>query len=60
MFRDASRVLGASGYEHYEVSNYARPGHRSAHNEAYWRNEPFLAFGLGATCTGGARARPTA
>ena len=50
MYRDASRILGGSGFEHYEVSNYARGSqHKSAHNLAYWRNEAFLGFGLGAT-----------
>lgn len=49
MYRAASHSLSAAGFEHYEVSNYARAGHRSRHNAAYWRNEPFLALGLGAT-----------
>lgn len=49
MFRDASTRLGAAGFEHYEVSSYARPGHRGRHNGAYWRNEPFWAWGLGST-----------
>ena len=49
MYRDASRVLGANGFEHYEVSNFARPGFRSQHNQAYWRNDAFLGLGLGAT-----------
>jgi len=48
MFREASRALCRAGYEHYEVSNYAKPGHRCAHNQVYWRGMPFLAFGLGA------------
>ncbi len=29
------------------MSNYAAPGHRCRHNEVYWRNEPYYAFGLG-------------
>ena len=49
MFRDGSSRLRAAGFEHYEVSSYGRLGHRSRHNLAYWANEPFWAFGLGAT-----------
>jgi oxygen-independent coproporphyrinogen-3 oxidase len=41
-------LAAAAGFEHYEVSNYARPGHRSAHNQIYWRAEEYLAFGPGA------------
>ncbi|EIE24812.1 radical SAM enzyme [Coccomyxa subellipsoidea C-169] len=49
MYKAASSVLRSAGYEHYEVSNYARPGHRCKHNEVYWRgDEPYYAFGLGA------------
>ena len=61
-FRDASAVLGSSGFERYEVSSFARPGHRSQHNAAYWRNEPFYGFGLGATShlRGRRLARPRA
>jgi oxygen-independent coproporphyrinogen-3 oxidase len=36
------------GFEHYEISNYARPGHRSRHNQIYWRREEYLALGPGA------------
>ena len=60
MFRDASTVLGGAGFERYEVSSFARPGHRCKHNRAYWRNEAFWGFGLGATSHVGQRrlARP--
>lgn len=44
-FLAADAVLAAAGYQHYEVSNYARPGHRALHNSAYWRRAPFLGFG---------------
>lgn len=40
--------LEAAGYEHYEVSNFARPGGRCRHNEAYWDCRPWEAFGPGA------------
>ncbi|CAN0353421.1 unnamed protein product, partial [Scytosiphon promiscuus] len=48
MYRTASKVLGGAGYDHYEISNYARPGFQSRHNRAYWENVPFHAFGNGA------------
>jgi oxygen-independent coproporphyrinogen-3 oxidase len=37
--------LHEAGFEHYEVSNYARPGHRARHNSAYWRGVPYLGVG---------------
>ena len=38
----------AQGYEHYELSNYAKPGKRSLHNQHYWSYEPYLGIGPGA------------
>jgi oxygen-independent coproporphyrinogen III oxidase len=38
-------VLEDNGYEHYEVSNYARPERRSLHNSAYWHHSNYLGFG---------------
>jgi oxygen-independent coproporphyrinogen III oxidase len=48
IFEAAIDGLTASGFEHYEVSNFARPGFRCRHNEAYWDCRPWEAFGPGA------------
>lgn len=42
------RAAAARGFDHYEVSNYARPGHRARHNLGYWRAGEYLAAGPGA------------
>ncbi len=38
----------ASGYQHYEISNYALPQHRAIHNSNYWNNEPYIGLGASA------------
>ncbi|MBE9200696.1 MULTISPECIES: radical SAM family heme chaperone HemW [unclassified Nodularia (in: cyanobacteria)] len=48
MYETAQQVLTNAGYEHYEISNYARPGHQCQHNRVYWENRPYYAFGMGA------------
>ena len=40
--------LTAAGFEHYEISSYARPGKRAVHNSLYWQGAPFLGLGVGA------------
>jgi oxygen-independent coproporphyrinogen-3 oxidase len=47
-------VLEAAGYQHYEISNWAKPGFASQHNLKYWRREPYLGFGAGAHSFSGA------
>lgn len=44
----AHEHLIAAGFEHYEISSYARPGKRAVHNSLYWRGAPFLGLGVGA------------
>lgn len=40
--------LTAAGYEHYEISNFARPGYRSRHNSSYWTAIPYIGVGAAA------------
>ena len=45
MMLHASETLAAEGFVRYEVANFARPGHESRHNSAYWTGRPYLAVG---------------
>lgn len=38
-------VMDRQGYEHYEISNFAKPGYRSRHNSSYWQQQPYLGIG---------------
>jgi oxygen-independent coproporphyrinogen III oxidase len=48
MYEEAAERLCRAGYDHYEISNFARPGFAARHNLRYWRNRPCLGVGLGA------------
>ena len=48
MYRLTQQTLTAAGYQHYEVSNYAKDGYQCRHNRVYWENKPYYGFGMGA------------
>lgn len=55
MYEYADERLRAAGYENYEISNWALPGHHSRHNLTYWQNLPYIGMGAGAYSTFGGR-----
>jgi oxygen-independent coproporphyrinogen-3 oxidase len=57
MYHHAVHRLAAAGFEGYEISNWARPGHESRHNLAYWERRPYEAVGPGAHAFDGATRR---
>lgn len=48
MYEHAMDRLANASFDHYEISNFARPGFRCRHNERYWANEAYYGFGVGA------------
>ena len=48
LYEIARDLLTRSGYEHYEISNFALPGNRSRHNMVYWLNDEYIGLGASA------------
>ena len=57
MYHHAVHRLAAAGFDGYEISNWARPGHQSRHNLAYWERRPYEAVGPGAHAFDGVTRR---
>lgn len=56
MYRETNRILAEHGYRHYEISNYAKKGFESRHNQIYWQRgcdhiKNYIGLGLGASST---------
>lgn len=57
MYEEAMDRLAEAGFQHYEISNFCRPGRECRHNLVYWANQAYWGFGLGAAgYVGGVRA----
>ncbi|MCM1349382.1 MAG: radical SAM family heme chaperone HemW [Firmicutes bacterium] len=48
MYFELCSLMGEYGFEHYEISNFAKPGRRSVHNSSYWNLTPYIGIGPGA------------
>jgi oxygen-independent coproporphyrinogen-3 oxidase len=57
MYATMIETVCAAGYEHYEISNFCRPGFESRHNTKYWTGAPYYGFGNSAHSYDGARRR---
>jgi len=56
-YAEAAACLEAAGYDRYEVSNFALPGHECRHNQAYWRGDDYVGIGAAAVSTAGGERR---
>ena len=57
LFKQLRRTLLDAGYRHYEISNFALPGHEARHNSSYWSGIPYLGLGPGAHSFDGRQRR---
>jgi oxygen-independent coproporphyrinogen-3 oxidase len=57
MYRTMIDDVTTAGYEHYEISNFCRPGFESRHNTKYWSGDPYYGFGCSAHSYDGGRRR---
>ncbi|MCM1186817.1 MAG: radical SAM family heme chaperone HemW [Lachnoclostridium sp.] len=48
MYERTKEILGAAGFERYEISNYAKEGYACRHNMGYWQRTDYIGFGIGA------------
>lgn len=48
MYNELINILCGAGYEHYEISNFAKKGYRALHNSSYWHDIPYLGLGAAA------------
>lgn len=48
MYNELINILCGAGYEHYEISNFAKKGYRAQHNSSYWHDIPYLGIGAAA------------
>ncbi len=55
IYLEGAAILEQTGLMHYEISNYARPGHECRHNLGYWQQQPYLGVGPSAVSTTGNR-----
>lgn len=55
IYLEGASLLEQAGLMHYEISNYARPGHECRHNLGYWQQQPYLGVGPSAVSTAGNR-----
>ena len=56
-FYEAKSFFQQNGFDHYEISNYAKPGHYALHNTNYWKNVPYIGIGPSAHSYDGFRRR---